>query len=130
VRYPRLAEFLAFAEITTGIEIATLEKVCQLGLAQSALGAPEASFGGEDFYPDATDKAAVLCAHLAWNHALPDGNKRTAWAVTFWFVEVNGGAWADLDPTDVVATMVAIAAHDIDEDDLADWMRERITWGD
>ncbi len=42
-------------------------------LADSALHAPAASFGGEEFYPDLFDKAAVLTCRLAWNHPLPDG---------------------------------------------------------
>jgi hypothetical protein len=30
--------------------------------------APEASFGGDEFYPDQVNKAAVLTCRLAWNH--------------------------------------------------------------
>jgi prophage maintenance system killer protein len=35
--------------------------------------------GGEEFYPDFCDKAAVLLVRLAKNHHLLDGNKRAAW---------------------------------------------------
>ena len=55
-----------------------LAKSGRIDLADSALHAPAAGFGDEDFYPDVYDKAAVLTCRLAWNHPLPDGNKRSA----------------------------------------------------
>lgn len=78
-------------------------------------------------YPDVVDKAAVLTCRLAWNHPPPDGNKRTAWAALVMFIDLNGGAW-DPDPPDVdaaEAAMLAVAAHEVDEAWLADWLRER-----
>lgn len=36
---------------------------------------------------DIFDKAAVLTCRLAWNHPLPDGNKRAAWASLVMFVD-------------------------------------------
>jgi hypothetical protein len=39
-------------------------------LADSALHAPAAGFGDEDFYPDFVDKSAVLLVRLARNHPL------------------------------------------------------------
>ena len=67
-----------------------------------ALHAPQAGFGDEDFYPDLYDKAAVLTCRLAWNHPLPDGNKRAAWAALVMFIDLNGGTW-DPNPPDVDA---------------------------
>ncbi len=55
-------------------------------LADSALHAPAGSFGGEEFYPELINKAAVLTCRLAWNHPLPDGNKRAAWASLVMFI--------------------------------------------
>ncbi len=78
-RYLDLAEYLWLAEQVAGVEAATLAKAPRVDLADSALRAPAAGFGDEDFYPDIYDKAAVLCCRLAWNHPLPDGNKRAAW---------------------------------------------------
>ena len=98
------------------------------GTRDSALHAPAAGFGDQDFYPDLFDKAAVLTCRLAWNHPLPDGNKRAAWAALVVFVDLNGGAW-DPDPPDVdhaAEAMFAVAAHEVDEAWLADWLRERV----
>ena len=86
-----------------------------------------AGFGEEDFYPDLIDKPAVLTCRLAWNHPLPDGNKRAAWAALVLFLDLNGLTWApgqpDVDQAE--AAMLAVAAHEVDEDPLAAWLRER-----
>ena len=99
-------------------------------MADSALHAPMACFGGVDFYPDIVDKAAVLCWRLARNHPLPDDNKRAAWAALVVFIDLNGGAW-DPDPPDVddaERAMLAVAAGRIDEQAFAAWLRERVSF--
>jgi death on curing protein len=126
-RYITLAEYFWLAEQVTGVDAGTLSKVSRMELAESALHAPQASFGGEEFYPDLVDKAAVLTCRLAWNHPLLDGNKRAAWASLLLFVDLNGGNW-DPDPPDVdeaEAAMFSVAAHDVDEEWFADWLRHR-----
>jgi death on curing protein len=131
-RYISLAEYVWLAEQVTGIESAVLAKAARLDLADSALQAPQASFGGEEFYPDLFDKAAVLTTHLAWNHPLLDGNKRAAWAALVMFVDLNGGAWTP-DPPDVdeaESAMLAVASHEVDEAWLAGWLSERVTFED
>jgi death-on-curing protein len=61
-----------------------------LGLLQSAVARPRATFDGRDLYPDIFSKAAALLASLAKNHAFVDGNKRTAVAATGLLLAVNG----------------------------------------
>ena len=127
-RYLTLAEYFWLAEQVTGTEAAVLVKAARIELADSALHAPAAGFGDHEFYPDVVDKAAVLTCRLAWNHPLPDGNKRAAWAALVMFVDLNGGVW-DPDPPDVddaEAAMLAVAAHEVDEAWLAQWLRERV----
>ena len=126
-RYIELGEYLWLAEQVTGLDAATLVKASRVDLADSALHAPAAGFGDEDFYPDIYDKAAVLCCRLAWNHPLPDGNKRGAWASLIVLIDLNDGRW-DPDPPDVdeaEAAMLAVAAREVDESWLADWQRVR-----
>lgn len=127
-RYIDLAEYFWLAEQTSGVDAATLTKMSRVELADSALHAPQAGFGDEDFYADPVDKAAVLCCRLAWNHPLLDGNKRAAWATLVMFVDLNGGTW-DPDPPDVdqaEEAMIAVAAGEVDESWLAAWLRDRI----
>lgn len=127
-RYLSLAEYFWLAEQVTGVEAAVLVKASRVELADSALHAPAAGFGDQDFYPDLIDKAAVLTCRLAWNHPLPDGNKRAAWASLRMFTDLNAGRW-EPDPPDVdeaEEAMLAVAAKSVDEAWLAGWLRQRI----
>lgn len=51
---------------------------------------PRSTVFGIDAYPDVWQKAASLLHSLARNHALVDGNKRTAWAAAWVFLGCNG----------------------------------------
>ena len=46
------------------------------GLFESAVYRPQASFGGQDLYPDLFSKAAALGQSIISNHPFIDGNKR------------------------------------------------------
>lgn len=128
IRYLDLAEYFWLAEQVTGIDATTLANTSRSDLADSALHAPAAGFGDDDFYPDIFDKAAVLTCRLAWNHPLLDGNKRAAWAALVMFIDLNDGTW-DPEPPDVdeaERAMLAVAAHESDEAWLASWLRDRV----
>ncbi len=127
-RYITLAEYFWLAEQVTAVKADVLARASRAELADSALQAPQASFGGQDFYPDLIDKAAVLVCRLAWNHPLPDGNKRSAWAALVVFLDINHGTW-EPDPPDVddaERTMLMIAAGEVDEEAVARWLRTRV----
>ncbi len=94
-----------------------------IGLADSALHAPATVFGGVEFYPDLIDKAAVLCVRLARNHPLPDGNKRVAYLALVEFLARNGIDWTPLSTEETVTTIEGVAAGEISERELADWLR-------
>ena len=127
-RYVSLAEYFWLAEQVTEVDASILIKASRPELADSALHAPSASFGGEEFFPDLIEKAAVLVCRLAWNHPLPDGNKRAAWATLAIFIELNELKW-DPDPPDVSdaeAIMISIAAHEIEEGDVVNWLQNKL----
>ena len=129
--YLQLGDYLLIAEKVLGMDARVLRHVTDLGLAESALYAPAASFAGVEQYPDFAMKASVLCVRLAKNHALPDGNKRTAFLCTVEFAERNGYRWVP-PPGDTpggdetVATMIAVAAGTIDEHALVLWITDRL----
>jgi len=126
-RYISLAEYFWLAEQVTGIDAAVIIKSSRTELADSALHAPQAAFGGHEFHVDVVEKAAVLVCRLGWNHPLPDGNKRAAWAALVMFLDLNGVRW-EPDPPDVdeaEVAMLAVAAHEVDEVWVADWLRAR-----
>jgi death on curing protein len=128
VRYLDLADYLVIAEAVTGIPADTLLTSARINLAESALHAPAAAFGGFEFYASLEMKAAVLCARLARNHPLPDGNKRAAYLSMLEFIARNGHAWrgSPHDPDETVHVIEAVAANEVSEPDLADWIRGRL----
>ncbi len=124
MRYLTLAEALTIAEVVTGVDAATLARASQLELLDSALHAPQAGFGDEDFYPEFVDKAAVLVVRIARNHPLPDGNKRLAWQSLTVFCALNGHSLF-VATDEAVDTMLEIAAGELDEAAVAAWLTDK-----
>ncbi len=69
--------------------------------------------------------AADYAFGIARNHPFRDGNKRVAFVAAVVFLGLNG---LDLiAPEDeVVARMLALAAGELDEEQLASWIRSRV----
>ncbi len=63
--------------------------ILNLGLLQSALEMPRASFNGKDLHRTIYDKAAAYLFHITKNHPFLDGNKRTAGMVSIVFLASN-----------------------------------------
>ena len=94
------------------------------GLMASALARPVNRWAyGED---DLATLAATYAFGVARNHPFVDGNKRTAWVLARLFLALNGIALR-FDDGAAVMTMLALAAGELSEDELADWLRERIS---
>ncbi len=132
VDYLDLADFLAISELVLEQPAEEIARVSSLELAESALHAPAASFGGIEFYPDLAVKAAVLCTRLVKNHPLPDGNKRVGFVCMIEFCLRNGLTWTpppgDEDGEASAEMILDLAAGRGDEDAIAtpaDWIRER-----
>jgi death-on-curing protein len=121
VRYLTLAEALIIAEAVTGIDPVVLARASRVELLDSALHAPQAGFGDEEFYPEFVDKAAVLVVRIARNHPLPDGNKRLAWQALTMFCALNDYS-LHVEPDVAVETMLAIAAGELDEVAVPRWL--------
>ena len=86
-------------------------EVRDFGLLSSAVARPAATMFGQDAYPDIVTKAAALLHSLARNHALVDGNKRTAWAAAWVFLEVNGQPLREPLDEDAAEELVLAAAQ-------------------
>jgi prophage maintenance system killer protein len=133
VRALELADFLLIAEAVLAIPAKRIAEESSLHLADSALHAPLACFGGEDFYPEFALKAAVLCAHLVKNHPLRDGNAPVALIATIEFCQRNGHPWTpppgDEDGEATASRFFDLAAATLDEGtiaELASWIGNRI----
>ncbi len=87
---PSLEDYIDVAAFLLGADRTAVQALPRLTLAESALHAPFASFGGVEAYPTLIEQAAVLIEHLARNHPLPDANKRAAFLLTARFLDANG----------------------------------------
>jgi death on curing protein len=93
------------------------------GMLKSALGRPVNQWHyGED---DPAALAAAYAFGIARNHPFIDGNKRTAWVLARLFLDLNSHSLA-FEPADAISTVLALAAGDLAEDELADWFRTRL----
>ena len=90
------------------------------GLLDSALARPQNLLAyGE---PDAAALAAAYGSGVARNHPFIDGNKRAALLSIGLFLHLNG--WRlTASQADTTRTMLALAAGNLPEDTLADWLR-------
>ncbi|MDR2856278.1 MAG: type II toxin-antitoxin system death-on-curing family toxin [Novosphingobium sp.] len=88
------------------------------GLLEAALFRPQTGY-----YPDLVGEAAALWESLAQNHPFIDGNKRTAFAVTYTFLAINGvRLTADAGETgDFIFGLYAASTFDFEH--LDRWLR-------
>ena len=92
-------------------------------LLESAVAAPQASFGGKSPYRDVTEVAAAYLFYLCRNHPFVDGNKRAALGACIVFLRLNGieprpdgPEWEDLT--------LAVASSALDRDEATVRLRK------
>lgn len=125
VQYLDLADNLVLAGAALDVAPEALFDVADLGLAESALHAPAATFAGVEFYPDVVTKAAVLVVRLAKNHPLPDGNKRAAYLAMLELLTRNGRRFQAADVDATIDMMVKIAGSEVEQAEVEDWIRRQ-----
>ena len=74
---------------------------------------------GED---DLVVLAAAYAFGIARNYPFADGNERTAWVVARTFLKLNGVALS-YTARDAIDLVLALAAGELTEEELADWFR-------
>ena len=67
-----------------------LDGVRDLALLESAVAAPQATFGGASVYTDLIEIAVAYLFYTCRNHPFLDGNKRAALGACLVFLRVNG----------------------------------------
>ena len=96
------------------------------GMLESALARPLNQWSyGED---DLCALAAAYAYGIARNHPFTDGNKRTAWVFARLFLRLNSQT-ISFTPREAIDTVLALAAGDLTEAELADWYRAHIVTG-
>lgn len=94
-----------------------------LGLIESAISRPKATFGGEDLYPDIFTKAAALFHSLMFNHAFVDGNKRTTISTTARFLSLNGHE-LDASKREFVDFPLRVENNHLSFEEIAAWLKK------
>ncbi len=90
-------------------------------LLDSAVNAPFQTYGGEYLYKSLEAKAARLGYFLIKNHPFVDGNKRIGMLAMMVFLELNG-AGLNCTDQDIVETGLKIAAGEMDDKELLEWI--------
>ena len=92
------------------------------GAFLSALDKPRNLFAYGQPEPDLYALAAAYGFGLARNHPFADGNKRTALIAMRLFLKVNGAEFS-APSEEKYRMIVALAAGDLLESEVADWLR-------
>lgn len=93
------------------------------GLLESALARPLNKFAyGDD---DLASLAASYAFGIARNHPFVDGNKRVAFAAFLVFLGLNGVTFR-VEPALATASMLALAAGEINEAGFTQWVRDHL----
>jgi death on curing protein len=94
------------------------------GLLLSVLARPENLLA----YGENVDVAALAASYafgIAKNHLFLDGNKRTALVIAITFLNLNGSDFEAPLP-EVYTQFLGLAEGSVTEEDLAEWLRERL----
>jgi len=98
-----------------------LKGVSSLHLIESALAR---RYSG--YYRPIAQKAAALLHSMVGNHGFVDGNKRTAWLLVEILVDRSGYMLDIPDDEPVDDLVVAVAAGQMDFDELVTWFKSRL----
>ena len=92
------------------------------GMLESVLTRARQKYADAAHEVDMPELAAAYAFGIARNHPFVDGNKRTAYVLCRTFLVLNG--WDLVGPlADRYPIFLALAAGELSEDQLADWLR-------
>ena len=97
--------------------------VRDLGLLESAVARPQATFDRQELYPDAFEKAAALMESLINNHPFVDGNKRTGIACAILFLQQNGISFVAKNG-DLEKFTLRVASSETGRSEIAQWLKK------
>ena len=97
-----------------------------IGLLESAIAQPEASFGGQYLHADIFEMAAAYLYHLVMNHPFIDGNKRVGLEAALIFLEINDKSLIANDD-ELVDLVLKTTAGQIGKREIAEFFRSHCT---
>jgi death-on-curing protein len=95
-----------------------------LGLLQSALAQPRATFGGQFLHADVFEMAAAYLFHIVQNHPFVDGNKRVGAVAAIVFLLTNDQD-TTATPAELESLVLAVAQGQRTKLEIAQFFRER-----
>src|SRR5829696_4366570 len=95
------------------------------GALESAVAQPQASFGGQDLYPDLASKAAALGHSLIQNHPFVDGNKRIGHGAMEVFLLLNGHE-IDASVDEQETMIIDVASGKVSRIELSEWISKHM----
>jgi death-on-curing protein len=93
-----------------------------IGLLESAIAQPEASFGGQYLHADIFEMAAAYLYHLVMNHPFVDGNKRVGLEAALIFLEINNENLKASDQ-ELVDLVLKTTAGQVGKREIAEFFR-------
>lgn len=97
-----------------------------LGLIESAVARPRATFDRQELYETIFDKAAALLQSLLKNHPFVDGNKRTALTSAGSFLKLNGYNLANTHQEEIEFGIAVDNEHS-PLDQISKWLKAHST---
>lgn len=97
-----------------------------LGLIESAVARPKATFDRQELYGNIFDKAAALLQSLLKNHPFVDGNKRTALTSAGSFLKLNGYSLMN-SHKDEIEFGIAVDNGHLPLDQISKWLKDHST---
>ena len=93
-----------------------------IGLLESAIAQPEASFDGQYLHADIFEMAAAYLYHLVMNHPFVDGNKRVGLEAALIFLEINNENLSASDE-ELVDLVLKTTAGQVGKREIAEFFR-------
>ena len=93
------------------------------GLLEGALFRPQTGY-----YRSLTEEAAALWESLSQNHPFVDGNKRTAFAITYTFIAINGARLTASASESETFLLNLYSTGTFDFALLSQWLRENVAY--
>jgi death-on-curing protein len=98
------------------------EGVRDIGLLNSAIAMPTATFGGQFLHSDLYEMAAAYLFHLVQNHPFIDGNKRVGAASANVFLFLNDVHFAP-DQDEFTELVLGVATGGVKKAEIAEFLR-------
>ncbi len=116
------AEQVIFIHSVLISETGGMHGIRDLGLLESAIALPQATFEGQELYPDLFLKSAALLDSMVNNHPFVDGNKRTGITAAGIFLKIN--QWRlDTENQTLEDFTIEVASKHLPLEAIANWLR-------